>query len=137
GQQRLAAVRDSKVTHFPICITAFITDDVQVQTEQFILVNSTKPLPKGLIYELLPTTEGHLPSLLRRRRLPAYLVQRLNTDNDSPFKARVRTPTNPEGVVQDNSLLRMIENSLTDGVLYRFRAGGPATADTTAMLGVL
>ena len=30
------------------------------QTEQFILVNSTKPLPKGLIYELLPGTEATL-----------------------------------------------------------------------------
>src|SRR5262249_23494438 len=61
GQQRLAAIRDAAVRAFPICVTAFITEDVREQTEQFILVNSTKPLPKGLIYELLPATESRLP----------------------------------------------------------------------------
>ncbi len=45
GQQRLAAIRDAALERFPICVTAFITDDVREQTEQFILVNSTKPLP--------------------------------------------------------------------------------------------
>src|SRR5262249_44888143 len=42
GQQRLAAIRDAAIGVFPICVTAFITDDVREQTEQFILVNSTK-----------------------------------------------------------------------------------------------
>lgn len=123
GQQRLAAIREAEVAQFPICVTAFITDDVRQQTEQFILVNSTKPLPKGLIYELLPSTEAALPSLLVRRRLPAYLLSRLNFDDGSPLKGMIQTPTNPAGVVKDNSILRMIENSLTDGVLYRLRQG--------------
>src|SRR5215470_1995047 len=57
GQQRLAAIRDATLESFPTCVTAFITNDTREQTEQFILVNSTKPLPKGLIYELLPNTE--------------------------------------------------------------------------------
>ena len=49
------------IESFPICVVAFITDDDQEQREQFILVNSTKPLPKGLIYELLPSTTGEAP----------------------------------------------------------------------------
>src|SRR5438034_4201688 len=73
GQQRLAAIREANLTSFPTCVTAFITDNVCEQTEQFILVNSTKPLPKGLIYELLPSTQGVLPTQLEKRRLPALL----------------------------------------------------------------
>ena len=91
---------------FPICVSAFITDDVQQQTEQFILVNSTKPLPKGLIYELLPGTGALLPSLLQRRRLPALLLTRLNLDEASPLKGRIQTPTNPGGIIKDNSILQ-------------------------------
>lgn len=137
GQQRLAAIRDASVESFPICVSAFVTDDVREQTEQFILVNSTKPLPKGLIYELLPGTDTALPSLLRRRRLPAYLMTRLNQDKASPLHEMIHTVTNPAGTIKDNSILKMLENSLSDGVLYRLRDGGAGEADMDAMLGVL
>src|SRR5207248_2597032 len=106
---------------FPVCVVAFITDDDQEQREQFILVNSTKPLPKGLIYELLPTTRAKLPSLLQHRRFPAHLLNRLNHDEGSPLRGLIRTPTVMEGLIKDNSVLKMLENSLSDGVLYRFR----------------
>ncbi|MEA2601069.1 MAG: hypothetical protein QOF89_2061 [Acidobacteriota bacterium] len=137
GQQRLAAIREARVESFPICITAFITDDLRRQTEQFILVNSTKPLPKGLIYELLPATDAALPSLLQRRRFPAYLLDRLNRDAESPMRDKIQTPTNPEGHIKDNSVLRMLENSLTDGALYRFRGTEDTESDTENMLGTL
>src|SRR5262249_15164040 len=102
-------------------VTAFITNDIRVQTEQFILVNSTKPLPKGLIYELLPSTEARLPTLLQRRRFPALLLDRLNRDEISPLRSMIQTPTTPNGIIKDNSILRMLENSLSDGLLYRLR----------------
>jgi DGQHR domain-containing protein len=138
GQQRLAAIREASVDSFPICVSAFITDDVREQTEQFILVNSTKPLPKGLIYELLPGTGALLPSLLQRRRLPALLLTRLNLDDGSPLKGRIQTVTNPGGIIKDNSILKMVENSLSDGVLYRLREGGAdGGPDAEAMLCVL
>src|SRR5205085_2239060 len=47
GQQRLAAIRDASVQRFPICVIGFIARDDQEQREQFMLVNSSKPLPKG------------------------------------------------------------------------------------------
>src|ERR1700730_17762108 len=137
GQQRTAAIRDARIGSFPICATAFIANDEREQREQFILVNSTKPLPKGLIYELLPTTEMKLPALLQRRRFPAQLLARLNADESSPLRGRIRTPTTPSGVVQDNSLLKMLENSLSDGVLYRFRDPATNASDAEAMLQVL
>jgi DGQHR domain-containing protein len=136
GQQRLAAIRDAEVESFPLCVSAFITDDVREQTEQFILVNSTKPLPKGLIYELLPGTEATLPTILQRRRLPAHLLTRMNQDDGSPLRGMVNTITNPGGKIKDNSILRMVENSLSDGVLYRLKAGNGAD-DVETMLSVL
>jgi DGQHR domain-containing protein len=118
GQQRAAAIRDASLASFPIAVSAFIASDAREQREQFILVNSTKPLPKGLLYELLPETDARLSSLLQRRRYPAKIVNRLNGEAGSPFFRLVATPTTPDGIVKDNSLLRMIENSLSDGALY-------------------
>lgn len=137
GQQRLAAIRDAQIDSFPIIVSAFITDDVTEQTEQFILVNSTKPLPKGLIYELLPGTEAVLPTFLARRRVPAAIMTRLNRDRKSPLYEMIHTATNPDGIIKDNSILRMLENSLSDGVLYRIRQGMGSDDDLEPMFGVL
>jgi DGQHR domain-containing protein len=120
GQQRAAALRDSRVSSFPVCVVGFVADGLEEQRQQFILVNATKPLPKGLIYELLPSTQGKLPVALQRRRYPALLSERLNYDKDSPLCGKIRTPTNGTGIVADNSILKMIENSLNDGVLYLY-----------------
>lgn len=137
GQQRCAAVREADVRSFPLCVTAFITASEGEQRAQFILVNSTKPLPKGLIYELLPTTEGPLPPALMRKRFPTLLVERLNYDEDSPFRGMIHTPTTPDGVVKDNSILRMLENSLSDGCLYHYRDPDTGSGDIEEMLLIL
>jgi DGQHR domain-containing protein len=134
GQQRAAAIREANVERFPIAVNAFFVADAQEQKEQFILVNSTKPLPKGLLYELLPGTEARLPAALQRRRFPALLLERLNFDGDSPFHGLIQTPTNPEGIVKDNSVLRMLENSLTEGALHQFRNPRTGEGDQEAML---
>jgi DGQHR domain-containing protein len=120
GQQRSAALRDARIDSFPVCVVGFVADGYEEQRQQFILVNATKPLPKGLIYELLPSTEGKLPLALSRRRLPSLIAERLNYDRTSPLEGMIRTPTNGAGVIADNSILKMLENSLTDGVLYSF-----------------
>jgi DGQHR domain-containing protein len=137
GQQRAAAIREARIASFPIFVTAFITRHDNEQREQFILVNSTKPLPKGLIYELLPDTEARLPTPLGRRRFPAALVDRLNYDGDSPFKGLIQTPTNPEGKVKDNSVLKMLENSLGDGALHEYRDSRSGEGDVDSMLDLL
>lgn len=137
GQQRVAAIRDAQVSSFPVFVTAFVTGSQSEQREQFILVNSTKPLPKGLIYELLPSTAAQLPSVLQRRRFPAALLDRLNRDEDSPLRRMIHMPTNPEGVVKDNSVLKMLENSLTDGVLYRVRLSSTGRRVMPLMLRIL
>jgi DGQHR domain-containing protein len=137
GQQRCAAIRDARVEQFPICVTAFITDSDADQRSQFILVNSTKPLPKGLIYELLPATGGILPTQLQVRRFPAQMLERLNHERDSPLCRLIHTPTTPEGVIKDNSVLKMLEHSISDGALYRFRDPITGEGDADAMLALV
>jgi len=165
GQQRSAAIRDARLSDFQIFVTAFITDNAAEQREQFILVNSTKPLPKGLIYELLPATDVQLASHLQKRRFPAYLLDRLNYDSRSPLHLAIQTPTNPyvdgkvksrrgiaanskkttepnnepkiRGFIKDNSILKMLEKSLQDGALYRCRLNADGEMDTERMLEVL
>jgi DGQHR domain-containing protein len=134
GQQRSAAIREARIDSFPVCVTAFITDSDLEQRSQFILVNSAKPLPKGLIYELLPATVGTLPSALQSRRFPAILLRRLNCEFRSPLYGRIQTPTTPEGIVKDNSILKMLENSLSDGALYSFRDPRSGEVDEEQMM---
>ncbi|MCU0983295.1 MAG: DGQHR domain-containing protein [Pirellulaceae bacterium] len=148
GQQRVAAIREARVKCFPISVVGFIADSCfpisvvgfiadsdDEQREQFILVNSTKPLPKGLLYELLPSTTARLPDLLQRRRFPARLLDLLNQQDDSPLRGLISTPTTPTGVIKDNSILKMLEHSLSDGVLFRFR--DPDGDDVDSMFGIL
>ncbi len=137
GQQRAAALRDARVEAFPIPVVGFITDDLGEQRAQFILVNNTKPLPKGLIHELLPATDGALPVALLRKRYPSKLLAALNLTPGSPMHEAIRTPTMPEGRIRDNSVLKMIENSITDGALYRYRNPRTGEGDGERMLEML
>ena len=137
GQQRLAAIREAERSSFPVFVVAFVADSDDEQREQFLLVNSTKPLPKGLIHELLPGTVGHLPPHLQKRKLPAELVAHLNHAPGSPLEGVIRTATNPAGRIADNSMLRVLESSLSDGVLWEIaqvEEGEEAVLQTCAVL---
>lgn len=137
GQQRSAAIRDADLAEFPVAAVGFIARGEEEQRSQFILVNNTKPLPKGLIHELLPETRGHLPTAYARKQLPAEVLTRLNLGTallGEPFAGRIATPTMPEGYIKDNSVLRMIENSLYDGALYQYRDPVDGTGDVDKIL---
>jgi DGQHR domain-containing protein len=124
GQQRSAAIRDADLAEFAVAAVGFIAHGEAEQRSQFILVNNTKPLPKGLIHELLPNTKGHLPTAYARKQLPAEVLARLNFGDralGAPFAGRIATPTMANGYIKDNSVLKMIENSLYDGALYQYR----------------
>jgi len=137
GQQRSAAIQDARVESFPICVTAFIAESDEEQRSQFILVNSAKPLPKGLIYELLPGTIGTLPPQFQTREFPSRLLYRLNFQVNSPLYRLIQTPTNPDGIIKDNSILKMLEVSLSDGALYSFRNPQTGECNEDGMLVVL
>lgn len=134
GQQRIAAIRDADIDQFPVAVVAFIAEGQDEQRSQFILVNNTKPLPKGLIHELLPNSAGYLPPKYARRKLPAEVMIRLNVDSDSPFCGAIATPTSPDGLIKDNSVLKMIENSLYDGALYQYRNPEDGSGDIEQMV---
>ncbi|MGK5729984.1 DGQHR domain-containing protein DpdB [Streptomyces sp. URMC 124] len=133
GQQRSAAIRDADLAEFPVAAVGFIASGQEEQRSQFILVNSTKPLPKGLVYELLPETTGQLPRSLARRALAARLMVHLNM-GDGPFSGRISSPTSPTGDIKDNSVLKMLEHSIYEGALYQYRNATDGTGDEERML---
>ena len=137
GQQRSAAIREARIKSFPVSVVCFIAKNLEEQRAQFILVNETKPLPRPLIDELLPGTNGMLPKRLALRVLPNRLIERLNTDEDSPLKGLIKTQTLPQGVIAANSMVQALKNSLSDGSLYQFRDPETGYGDIDQLLGLL
>jgi len=121
GQQRVAAIREALVESFPMFVVGFIAHSDAEAREQFMLVNNTKPLPRSLIHELLPGVDARMPTHLARRKYPATLLELLNYDQASPLYLSIATATNHGARIKDNSILKFLENSLSDGVLYRIR----------------
>lgn len=118
GQQRVAALRQSGRQDFQYSVCLFINDDTEFERQQFLLINSAKPLPRGLIYELLPHASGVFSDDLTRKRLPSLIVQLLNFEPKSSLKGLIKLTTNPAGLIADNSLMKMVDNSLREGALY-------------------
>jgi DGQHR domain-containing protein len=128
GQQRALALTRSRRKDFPVAVNAFVTDNVDSQREQFLRVNSTRPLPRGLITELLPEVGTILPAHLAIRRAPSRLCDLLSQDPESPFFGLIRRSSTPPGqrraaVVADTPVVRMLEESLTNpaGCLFPYR----------------
>jgi DGQHR domain-containing protein len=118
GQQRALALARSRRKDFPVAVNAFVTDDIGSQREQFLRVNSTRPLPRGLITELVPEIGTILPPHLAIRRVPSRLCDVLSQDPESPFFGLIRRSSTPPGlrraaVVADTPVVRMLEESLT------------------------
>ena len=137
GQQRAAAIEEAARASMPVAVAAFIDADPARQREQFLRVNATRPLPKSLIYELIPVTGGPLPAALERRRLPALLTERLNYDPKSPLHLMILTATNPGGLIKDNSMMRTLAQSASDGALYPYLRDGGRRPDIDGMLEVV
>lgn len=128
GQQRTVALTRSKRASMRVPVNAFIADDVPSQRDQFLRINNTKPLPRGLITELLPEVTGILPAKLAARRIPSALTEELATREQSPFfelirRASQRGSKKDKAVVADTSIVKMIEESLTtpSGCLFPYR----------------
>lgn len=128
GQQRALALSRVKRRDFPVAVTAFVADSVSLQRDQFIRVNNTRPLPRGLVTELLPEVDSPLPPRLALRKAPSALCDVLNTDEKSPLCGMIKrssTPKdrNPKAVITDTGVVAMIHESLTNssGCLYPYR----------------
>ena len=114
GQQRLSALAEVD-RDFQIFVSALICRDEAELRRQFVLINNTKPLPKSLIYELLPTVDD-LPARLSRRSTAADITARLNFENTS-LKGRIKQHTMPDGMIADTVMQKVVMESLTNGVL--------------------
>lgn len=139
GQQRTVALSRSKRAGMRVPVNAFIADDVPSQKDQFLRINNTRPLPRGLITELLPDVTGVLPANLTARRIPAALAEQLATREQSPYfglirRASMRGVKKDKAVVADTSIVKMIEESLItpSGCLFPYRniATGEVDADS-------
>ena len=119
GQQRITAIAGLPEKDFEIFVSALICKNQEELRRQFVLINNTRPLPKALIYELLPMVDG-LPSRLGSRTLAASLTVRLNYEEASSLKGQIFQHTNPVGVIRDTAIQRVIMNSVSDGALREF-----------------
>jgi len=116
GQQRLTALSGIDKPDFQVFVSALICRDYNELRKQFILINNTRPLPKTLIYELLPTVDG-LPERFTVRSFAAKMVDKLNFTPDSHLLGEIRQHTNPIGVLSDTAMQKLIMNSAADGAL--------------------
>jgi DGQHR domain-containing protein len=144
GQQRSLALAQSRNHGLPVPVVAFVADDLQVQREQFILMNKARPLPTRLINELLPETGSILlPRDLASRKIPSELCNLLSRDARSPFAGLIARLSDgkkkPSAVITDTAIVRMIRNSFHSplGALAPFKAAGKERADLKSMFQIL
>src|SRR6185295_760905 len=140
GQQRTLALSKSARGTFPVPISGFVADEVDLQRDQFIRVNNQRPLPRGLLTELLPEIVAPLPAKLAMRKIPAALCDWLSTCERSPFQGLIRRASMSKqqerrAVVSDTAIVRMIEESLgsPSGALFPYRN---ATTEETNFAGI-
>jgi DGQHR domain-containing protein len=143
GQQRSLALAQASNKAIPVPVVGFVSDDLEVQREQFILVNKAKPLPTRLINELLPETRSILlPRELSSRKIPSELCSLLNRDPGSPFHKlikRISDKSNTAAVITDTAVVTMIRNSVNNplGALSPYKSSGRDGADLESMYRVL
>ncbi len=140
GQQRSLALSQAEVRDLPIPVIAFVSGDLAVQREQFILVNMSRPLPQRLIDELLPDVNVPLPRDLSVRKIPSALCAVLNESPTSPFHRLVKRPSahDPLAVITDSALIRVMQKSIRDprGALAAY-VSADGNADMDGMLSIL
>lgn len=144
GQQRSLALAQTAQKDLAVPVVGFVSDSLEVQREQFILVNKAKPLPTRLINELLPETRSVLlPRELSSRRVPSELCGLLNRDPSSPFFGLIKRPSDgtrdSKAIVTDTAVMNVIKNSMNNplGALAAYRANGRDGIDVEAMYKML
>jgi DGQHR domain-containing protein len=144
GQQRALAISKSNRRDLPVPINAFVADEVELQRDQFLRVNNTKPLPRGLITELLPEVSTPLPANLQAKKIPSAICDLLNTEPRSPFRGLISRASSTKAqrkraVVTDTSIVKMIQESISNpsGCLFAYRNIATGEADFDGMWATL
>ncbi len=139
GQQRLTALQGLVGKDFQVFVSAMVCKDDEDLRRQFILINNTRPLPKELIYELLPTVSG-LPHRMSSRAFAANLTTLLNytlgeEDAPSALHGQIKQHTNPAGSISSNAIQRVIMNSRSNGALRDIAGEEDAHKKSLQMIG--
>lgn len=144
GQQRALALSMSKRQDMPIPVNAFVADEVSIQRDQFLRVNSSKPLPRGLIAELLPEVSTPLPDKLAAAKIPSALCSLLTAEKESPFFGLIKRSSTSEkdkkkAVITDTSVIKMLHESINSpsGCLFPYRNIATGETDFDEIWGVL
>ena len=122
GQQRLTALGPLEDRNFQLFVSAIICDSEEELRRQFILINNTRPLPKELIHELLPSV-SNLPHRMTSRSFAAGLTTRLNyfdSDGGAALRGEIKQHTNPSGTISSNAIQKVIMNSRLNGALRNY-----------------
>ncbi|MDA7686509.1 DGQHR domain-containing protein DpdB [Pseudomonadales bacterium] len=138
GQQRSLALAQTKNKGLNVPVVAFVAPDLEMQREQFILVNKAKPLPSRLINELLPEVDTHLPRDLAVRKIPSELCGLLNRDPESPFYGMIKRMSKDgdgKAIINDTAVIDMIKNSIKNplGALAQYKSLGTEPSDIESM----
>jgi DGQHR domain-containing protein len=137
GQQRVSALATLPADRpFPVVVVAFSSSSEELQREQFVLVNKTKPLPRDLLNELLSHVETELPRPWRLRRVAAQVLELLRYDKASPFYGRIRgLGAQGEGAnISQAAVLGVVAGSIRrGGLLSGFYSAGEDVADVVRM----
>lgn len=144
GQQRALALEKCNKPNLPVPITAFVAKNLEVQREQFIRINKSRPLPKGLIDELLPTVTASLPSDLSTRKIPSKITEILNFDPKSPFYGLIKKVSTEQDerfspIITHNSIIDILKISIRNytGCLYPYVDLEGQNTDYESMLEIL
>ncbi len=144
GQQRALALSMCNRPDLPVPISAFVADEIDLQRDQFLRINNTQPLPRGLVTELLPEMGAPLPPRLAAKKIPAALCDHLNTNSNSPFKGLIKRASTvkgeaPEAVIADASVVAILEESFasTSGCLSPYRNWATGETDFDGVWRVL
>lgn len=143
GQQRSLALAKSKNPELPVPVIAFESTSVDMQRQQFILVNRAKPLSQQLVNELLPVTdEKYLPKNLALNKVPSTLCSLLNDGPKSPFCGRIsrksEKTTRPDSF-NDTAIIDMIRERINTplGALAHLKGFVGERSDHDAMYKIL
>ncbi|MBI05806.1 MAG: hypothetical protein CMM54_02370 [Rhodospirillaceae bacterium] len=142
GQQRSLALSKTTNQKIPVPVVGFAAVDLEMQREQFILVNKAKPLPVRLINELLPEIDAELPPDLTARKIPSELCNLLNRDPSSPFHDLIKRISaedpNKKAVIHDTALINVMKRSINNyGALSLFKNLGEGNSNVDAMYRVM
>lgn len=142
GQQRSLALAQVTNRNIVVPVVGFVSDSLDLQREQFILVNKARPLPSRLINELLPETSGiQLPKDLSARKVPSEICNLLHRDPESPFFGLIKRPSDRSdtAIVTDTAVITMIRNSMNNplGALAPYKAIAREGVDVQTMYRLL